>query len=152
MYSRNVTSHIISDHIVRQTIITHASCFACKQFSRSISNAHGRRIFPLFGISRLRKWLSPCISQLALSLQVIMTVALVYHVRVWVISYFLSDLSNVIRNLPRIRTSILAAMNLLVWKTLWVNNRFHHFITNISLCPAASTVTPLRLKGKNEDG
>ena len=68
--------------------------------------------------------------------------------RVWVISYFLSDLSNVIRNLPRIRTSILAAMNLLVWKTLWVNNRLHHFITNISLRPTCKHCDTATLKRK----
>ena len=33
-----------------------ASCFACTQFIRSIWDTRGRRIFPLVGILRLRKW------------------------------------------------------------------------------------------------
>ena len=37
------------------------------QFSQSILDTHGRKIFPLVGISRLRKWPKPCTFRLALT-------------------------------------------------------------------------------------
>ena len=53
--------------------------FACKQFSRSIWDTCGMRIFAIVGISRLRKWPKPCTFRLALSLWVFITVWLVYY-------------------------------------------------------------------------
>ena len=85
-----------------------------------------------------KKMINPCAFRLALSLWKIITVWLAYHecVRacVCVCRKFCScftNLSNVIRYLLRIRTSILAAVNLWdIKKTLWVNNRLN-FVTLI---------------------
>lgn len=94
--------------------------------------------FQLLGILRFKKMINPCAFRLALSLWKIITVWLAYHecVRACVCvcrkfcSWF-TNLSNVIRYLLRIRTSILAAVNLWdIKKTLWVNNRLN-FVTLI---------------------
>ena len=94
------------------------SCFACTQFIRSIWDTRGRRISPLVGILRLRKWpkrLYFPLSSEAVSNRYCRTCSDLFtiSVNVWENSYCFNDLGNVFRNLPRVRKSILTAVNLL---------------------------------------